>query len=163
VGESPAYHLVIGIDPGQSTGLVALRDGQLFGVRQGDWRSVMVTLRGLLHAAREDGVDAVIAIERFATTNRPGRRTTQPLATQICGAVDLLADVYGASVTRQSPADAKKLTTNTDLRNMGLWVRQTDVDRPDANDANDAMRHALLYLATYRATLYQKLRDRTDT
>jgi hypothetical protein len=107
----------------------------------------------LSHVGEDDR--AKIAIERFTSNQR--HTSHQPVAQQVIGAVETVAGRYGVPVVQQGAADARGLTPDGDLRSHGLWVTGGDVGRPDANDANMAIRHALLLLAGEHATWFESL------
>jgi hypothetical protein len=152
---------VIGVDPGKSTGLFALRDGKKAVVIQGEAGEVLRRLEDLLSGADPDlAIDAaLIAMERFVGGS--SRHSRQTDAQQVVGAVIDLAARYGVPIVFQNPADAKSFTTNDFLRKLGLWVTPSEVNAPDADDVRDAARHALLCLASHRAQTYCRLLERT--
>jgi hypothetical protein len=63
----------------------------------------------------------------------------------------------GVELVLQTPAAAKGLVTNDLLRRIGLWVTAAEIDKNDADDARDSLRHAVLYLATKHNTLFARL------
>lgn len=145
----------IGIDPGKSCGLAVLEDGRLLAVKQDSASSCMNTLEEYLqqYAGRSD-VDIEIGIERFTITPQTGRRTQQSSALEITGMVDMLAERYGVEVVRQTISDVKRFAADPLLRKLGLWVKSSDVDASDADDAKDAVRHALYRFAMRHASLF---------
>lgn len=147
---------VIGVDPGKSSGIFALRDGRRHLAYQGTTDFFLV-LEGLLQEAARELADVLVAMERFNQGSR--RHTHQADAQRAIGTVLALAARYGAPVVLQSPADAKAFMSNDRLRELDLWVVPAEVDAPDADDVRDAARHALLCLATHRAQTYVALVD----
>lgn len=141
--------------------MFALRDGRRALAAQGAPSEVLRRLEELLSGADPDlAVDsALIAMERFVGGSV--RHSRQPDAQQVVGAVIDLAARYGVPVVFQNPADAKSFTTNDFLRKLGLWITPAEVGAPDADDARDAARHALLCLASHRAQTYCRLLERT--
>lgn len=148
--------VTIGVDPGLSCGLAVLRDARLLRVVQGPAAHCMHVLEEYLqqYAGRAD-VDIEIGIERFTVTPQTGRRTQQTSALEITGMVDMLAERYGVEVVRQTISDVKTFAADPLLRKLDLWVKPSDVDAPDANDAKDAVRHAVYRLAMRHASLLQ--------
>jgi hypothetical protein len=146
---------VIGVDPGDSVGLALFIDGGFVFAKQGPPRELLPALEVMLGNGCRDSNRATIAVERFT----PGRRVTthQPAAQQVIGAVTRAGELYGARVVLQGAADAHGIASNELLRTLGLWQTGTDVDQPDANDANMAIRHALLTLAREHATQFERL------
>lgn len=147
--------ITIGIDPGLSCGLAILYDGRLLKVQQDTASSCMNILEEYLqqYAGRSD-VNVEIGIERFTITPQTGRRTQQTSALEITGMVDMLAERYGVEVVRQTISDVKKFASDPLLRKLGLWVKPSDVDASDADDAKDAVRHALYRFAMRHASLF---------
>lgn len=145
----------IGIDPGKSCGLAVLRDGQLLRVQQDSALPCMNILEEYLqlYAGRSD-VDIEIGIERFTITPQTGRRTQQTSALEITGMVDMLAERYGVEVIRQTISDVKTFAADPLLRKLGLWVKPSDVDASDADDAKDAVRHAVYRFAMRHASMF---------
>lgn len=150
---------VIGVDPGKSFGLFALRDGKRAGAFQGTPEDGLRYLTIELDDVYLEGADALIAMERFVGGS--SRHTRQTDAQQVVGAVIDLAARYKVPIVFQNPADAKSFTTNDFLRKLGLWVTPSEVGAPDADDVRDAARHALLCLASHRAQTYCRLLERT--
>lgn len=145
----------IGVDPGKSCGLAVLQDGQLLRVQQDSASSCMNILEEYLQQyAGRDNVDVEIGIERFTITPQTGRRTQQTGALEITGMVDMLAERYGVEVVRQTISDVKTFAPDPLLRKLGLWVKPSDVDASDADDAKDAVRHALYRFAMRHASMF---------
>jgi hypothetical protein len=152
---------VIGVDPGASCGMVVLVDGR----RAGYWQGPRVDLRDRLVAAIDglrhtygDEITISIACERF--TRRPERgnaRTQQSDAEWAIGVVEDVAIGRSCVFRKQSPGSAKRMAPNSLLRLLGLLTTAREVNRPDANDVNDAMRHAVLTLATIHAVTFDRL------
>lgn len=145
----------IGIDPGKSCGLAVLLDGRLIHVQQGSASSCMDALEACLtqYAYRSD-VDIEIGIERYTITPQTGRRTQQTSALEITGMVDMLAERYGVEVVRQTISDVKRFAADPLLRKLGLWVKPSDVNASDADDAKDAVRHAVYRFAMRHAAAF---------
>lgn len=155
----------LGVDPGASTGLCVLRgDGVRLHVQQGTPSQVLDDLTLRLPFLVQVGVDVLVGCERYQDPGggAPGqRRTAQPAAQQAIGVVAQLARFHGWLFRLQAPADAKALVSSSMLRTLGLWATARDVERRDANDANDATRHALTVLAHHRASLFDRILTRT--
>lgn len=147
---------VIGIDPGPSSGLVALRDGVLHTYYQGSPKNMILMLSATLCRAQRENESVVIACERYVSSGRPGR-THQVVPQQVIGQVELLATQYECELVMQSPGDAKRIAPNPMLRRLGLYRTPSDVVSHDANDVNDAARHAVLLLASRFVTVLERL------
>jgi hypothetical protein len=154
---------IAGLDPGESTGLLVLQLTSAGGVSvrtryQGPPSEALQRLEDVVRSAALWRQDVLIAGERFTVTDRTGKRTSQPTPLKVLGAAEQLAYQYtNVEFTLQSPADAKKLASNDVLRDVGFYTRASDVGCPDANDVNDAARHALLGLMRRKASVFDTL------
>lgn len=160
--------IIFGVDPGLSLGLfgitvppVPLGATYLPLTRlvtyQGDATIGISTLERELFLARKRENEVIIACERFTTLPSTGRMSQQTLPLEIIGQVEAHAMKYGVKFVLQAPGDAKKFCTNAQLRQFNLWTTPKMVGQSDANDVNDAARHALLALAKTRMTAYDAL------
>lgn len=148
---------IVGLDPGESTGLFGLRvdrsNVDCFVRFQGEAPKALHRLEQVIRDVAVWQENVVIAAERFTTTDKTGKRSSQPTPLRVLGAAEQLSYQYtNVEFTLQSPADAKKLMPNVRLRELGLYTSADLVGRPDANDVNDAARHALLGLLRRRAS-----------
>lgn len=97
----------------------------------------------------------MVSCEQFIELHGRGRpMTSQPDAQMIIGKVQVMCELYGRVCHMQSPSDAMALGTNAQLRAVGMQTTPQHVMQPDANDANMAIRHALLTLSRYSATTF---------
>lgn len=146
------------VDPGDSCGFCFLVDGDRVAYGQGEPLNVIGQVTGFLrfHLGKPDTY-AAVACERFTISRRTARLSPQRGALDVTA--ELRADVHrlGVAVSLQSPSDAKRLAPDKLLRSLGLWLTGGDLNLPDANDANDATRHALLWLARHRAATLDAL------
>lgn len=148
---------VVGVDPGVSTGLFVLRgDGFVLHRQQGTPSQVLDDLPLRFPFLCEPSGDVLVGCERFVQ-DQSNHRTAQPVPLQVIGVVEQLARTYGWRMHLQAPADAKTLAPSSLLRDLGLWTTPSQVERRDANDVNDAARHALTALAHHRASLFDRL------
>lgn len=148
---------VVGIDPGVSTGLVVLRgDGFVLHRQQGTPSQVLddVSLRFPFLCVPH--ADVLVGCERYVQ-DQSNHRTAQPVPLQVIGVVQHLAHLHGWQLRLQSPADVKALAPNSLLRTLQLYTTPAQVEQRDANDVNDAARHALAVLAHHRASLFDRL------
>lgn len=148
---------IIGVDPGRSTGVAVLREGARFAVFQGSPTAAVTSLSSLLAHLHRSHDEVLIACERYQVGPTAGARTAQSVTHEVIGTVRMLAEVNRYELIIQSPGDAKRLAPNPVLRRLGLYVTKHDVQRPDSHDANDAMRHALLALATRHPVTFERL------
>ncbi len=148
--------VVIGVDPGDSTGVAILHDGKLIyayqGVASDALRLVEVTLQ---HYTKAGADRIVVACERYVQMH--GTRTHQPAAAEMVGSVRAMAGLYGADFVQQLASDAWALVPNDLLRRLGMLQTGRGLQTPDADDGNMAVRHALLYLARTHATIFDQL------
>jgi hypothetical protein len=153
---------VIGVDPGSSTGVFVLRNFWLGPFAR--WQEPhtealtrLTSLLGQLQYTQPPTTTFVIAAERFIGAGSHGPRTHQPVAQRVCGQLEALAAELSVELVWQSPADAKRFAPNERLRSLGLYTSRGEVNQPDANDVNDAARHALLLLARRFAAHFEDL------
>lgn len=145
---------VIGIDPGPSTGMFITRNGRKFGVYQGSPIIALESLALLLEELNGDGARVHVACERYVSSGQPNR-THQSVPQQVIGSVLTIVERHGFPVSIQNPSDAKRIAPNDLLRSLGFYVMRGDVECRDANDVNDAARHAVLLLMTNYATVLE--------
>jgi hypothetical protein len=149
---------VIGIDPGKSCGIAIMHGPQLVKVWQGPSDRIADVLTRAIPLAMDGTITPRIACERF--TRRPERgnaRTVQNDAERVIGIVMYVSERAGCTLSLQSPASVKKLAPNTLLKRLGLYVSAAQYGWNDANDANDAVRHAVTLLATFHATVFNSM------
>lgn len=151
--------LIIGVDPGNSTGYsIFLDDARLtYGQMDSD-EAVSEISEVLLQYHRHPDIKSVVACERYQQGQR-NRFTQQATALHVISAIRTEAHRYGVAVLLQAPNDAKHLASNNLLRSLHLWLTGSDVGQKDADDVNDATRHVLLWMARNRVTLFEKLLD----
>lgn len=150
---------VIGVDPGKSCGLATLCDARLVAIWQGPVGALPERLEQAISYARTlTDRPIVVACERFI--KRPERggnvRSAQPDAEQAIGAVKLIAEREDVRLLLQQPSSVKTFAPNSLLRQLGLYVSARNYGWPDADDANDAVRHALLCTATVYASVFER-------
>lgn len=159
---------IFGVDPGLSLGLFGIKVPSVplgathlpltrLVTYQGDATVGINTLKRELFAALMRGDELVVACERFTVMPNAGRMTQQTLPLELIGQVEALAAKYETKFILQSPGDAKKFCSNTQLRQFNLWTSGKDVGHKDANDVNDAARHVIFALAKTRATAFDAL------
>lgn len=152
----------VGVDPGPSCGLSIVRgDGFRPHIQQGSPSAVLDDFSIRFPFLCAPGVDVLVGCERFVVTEQTARNSAQPVPLQVIGIVEQLARLHGWTFRLQAPSDVKRFVDNEMLRATGLWATGRDVEQRDANDANDATRHALAVLAAYRATMFDQILIRT--
>lgn len=148
--------VVIGVDPGDSTGVAILKDTTLWHTFQGtpeDGITLVELTIGRFHGT-EDSV--ALACERYVSMSRRGR-THQPTAQRAGGVLEHMARQHEIPFRWQGPADAWAIASNDRLKLLGMLQTPEDVQQPDAQDVNMAVRHALLYLSNTHATVFHQL------
>lgn len=136
--------LVVAVDPGGTTGLATYREGGLPFVSDGSvFASSQVDRRldvpDALAAMALHGCPMVVVVERFIINAATARKSAQPDALLVCGALEYMSHRNGWTFILQKPADAKTFSTDDKLKSLGWY-------RPGMGHANDAARHLLLAL-----------------
>jgi hypothetical protein len=157
--------MTVGVDPGKSVGVAALLNSNMFRVYQisldepqGRAR-LDACLFQLFTLATERHYRLLVGCERFIVNQRTARISQQSDAMEVTGVVRAISPV---DVELQSVADAHSFASNEKLRRLGLWITPSMVGRPDADDANSAMRQAVLLLARRSVRHYKQLVDRAS-
>ena len=155
---------VIGVDTGLSNGLACIRGNNLVAVWQGPPDQVRDQLTIMILSCLDGGGSLdigllpLIAAERF--TNRPTQgqpRTTQGDAERVLGVVKDVAERHSCKLVLQQPSSVKKFAPNSLLYRLGMHVKGSDIGQADANDINDAIRHALTATATSYAVVFDDM------
>jgi hypothetical protein len=156
--------IVLGVDPGDSMGIAELSDGWRTFVFQGPPNQALDALEQRLARARHPSTAAgeiTIACERFVPMQ--GRRMShQPTAQQLYGVVKRIAESRGIRFIAQGSSEARGIAPTQFMQAANLWTIPSELGLPDANDANMAMRHAILALAKYHATLFDQIHRRAE-
>lgn len=140
--------VLIGIDPGETTGIFAVSGEHLrpFVISERNAAHVMAQLERLLSTGDPE---VHIACERYLQQST--RITPQYTALETIGVVKWLALKYGAELTLQSRSQ-KAIISSFMLKSIGWWTSGT------RGHVNDAARHALIWLASHHPnhTLVQR-------
>ena len=145
--------ILVGVDPGNVTGIAVWWDPRVY--EPPDARGTLVTaevgaatvprvLRRMLDGQRP----ALIAIERY---KQNARKTHQPEAYHVTGAVRSFCEDMMVRCVYQSPSPAQRIGTHRRLKQLGFYVKSKD------NHANAATGHMLLLMATYWPETYANL------
>jgi hypothetical protein len=148
--------VIIGVDPGLSTGVAEIVDGRMVRIFQGPGGQAMDLLELILgeHSGHTDRRVSV-ACERFIQGSQA--HSHQPEAQQIVGLVLRAGEKHDVTVDLQAPSDALAIGQGPLLQRAGLWPLPSDVQQADADDVRMAVRHAVLYMARHHASLFQRL------
>lgn len=150
----------VGVDPGPSTGLFVLRgDGFVMHRQQGTPSQVLDDLALRFPFLCVGSTDVLVGCERYVQ-DQGNHRSAQPVPLQVIGVVAQLARLHLWSFHLQAPADAKAMFTNSLLRTLQVYTTAAQAEHRDANDVNDAARHALLVLAQRRTSLFDGILTR---
>lgn len=131
--------ILIAIDPGLLTGLVVVNKDTAEVLFSGELSEFEVsdkveTLLGV-HS------DVSIVMEKFTINANTHKKSAQPTALYLIGAIRYIYQKHtGKIVALQTPGDAKSFSTNDKLKAIGFWHKGGE------GHANDAFRHALLYM-----------------
>jgi hypothetical protein len=147
---------IIGVDPGDSTGVGIIKDGTLWKAFQGTPADALTLIELTITHFDENENEVAIACERYVSMQSRGR-THQPTAQRIGGAIENLAERHKRKFVWQGPADAWAIASNALLTQLGWLQTNLTVGQKDATDANMALRHALLYIARTYATQFDTL------
>jgi hypothetical protein len=139
---------VIGVDPGKMTGVVLWTPT---GMIADEFEQVDVEpyLEGMLKSLDRLDTDCFIGVQRFAILPGTHKKTRQAAASEVVGTVRDLGRKYGVTVDVQSASTAARFDNDT-LRRAGLFT-------PKCGHANDAARHVLVTLLTFRPDEVAKL------
>lgn len=133
---------IITIDPGVASGLCVvdyISGEQAFEiVEQGELNQFDTC--AWLEAYLEEGPVESVICETFTITQRTLKLSRQPASLEIIGAARYLTLKQCGKFLMQSPADAKRFSTDKRLKACGLW------HSTKGGHANDAARHMMLRL-----------------
>ncbi len=141
---------IIAIDPGKKTGIAGIKFED-----NGEW-SEFASAQGPLLEAVEwiEGLAPtldVLVVEDFIYTTATAQKTRQTWSTEGIGMLRYIAYKYSLDLTVQSPASAKKFSTDDKLRAM-VWYFPSK-----GGHQNDAARHLLLYCTNQKLIDPRKL------
>ena len=137
---------LLAIDPGKMTGWAELSyTSDSFTIHTASELTVdevWDTLYTSLDNTDSDKPD-VIVIEDFRITTGTGKLGSPDWSLRLIGAVEYLGFKYDIPVVKQYPSNAKAFSTNDKLRAVDMW------HKGGAGHANDALRHAMLYMVKH--------------
>jgi hypothetical protein len=143
--------ILIGVDPGKVTGISIWWDPDFYErahaldvMEVDDSTKVTARIRERLDGARPH----LMAVERF---HQDPRKTSQPAASEVTGAVRSLAEELHVRCVYQSPSPAKRIASTALLKRLGWWF-----PTPDGHQ-NAATAHVLLLMATFMPVKFGQL------
>jgi len=149
-----------GIDGGKSTGAVCIARQKIIWRRQATPEEILSELDARMARHGEHRSHPVLIGYEVFRQSGPARVTVQPEARDTAVRVEDLAARHGYLADGQTAADAKHMVPDSLLRAAGLWTLPSEIGESDANDVNDAARHALLVMARKRASEFDGLLQR---
>ena len=127
---------VLGVDPGNTTGLALLsieaHTPELARVAAEDFETTVSVIRDFVVTSTTG-----VAVERYTVGPQTLRKTRQPTAMWVIGVVMAVCQWAGVPCELQAPSDAKMAFRDERLHSLGLWT--------SSPHTRDATRHALLY------------------
>lgn len=138
---------VVAVDPGKATGIarVNIVNGQ---IKVGPWGLEVDDTVVAAQWVRNERPDLIV-VENFVP--RGGAKTWQPDALHLIGMLKYIAHIQDCAITLQSPADAKRWSSDAKLKQVGWW----EVSKSD--HVRDALRHLLLAVTRHQLVDVTKL------
>lgn len=129
------HKTVVAVDPGGTTGIC------LWSPEVGPSLMEMVPNEAVEFLAEcAAKIQPLYVIEKYTITAATAKMTQQHDALEIIGALKYIALKHRHPLVLQTPAEAKKFSTNEKLKRIGWY-------KPGLPHARDASRHALLFAA----------------
>ncbi len=129
--------VIVAVDPGGTTGLALWSRTVGLSLRELDDPAHAVDWLADIAGQIDYGI---FVVERYIITPATAKMSQQHDALEIIGAIKYLVRKHGHDLVMQTPAEAKKFSTDAKLKNIGWY-------QPGQGHARDASRHALLFLA----------------
>lgn len=130
---------LIAIDPGELTGWAVVDPVKAIVVESLEipvWTDVPDRVEYFL----DTWDDVKVVSEKYTINAQTHKKSPQPTAFYINGAVQWACSKRGLVVPLQTPAEAKTFSKNDKLKRIGFWHKGGE------GHANDAFRHALLWM-----------------
>lgn len=138
--------VLLAIDPGKMTGAAFLtynKDSPKFYMNSYEIPMSEINSWLLENLDEQAGDIDTVVIEDFKITAGTGKLGSPDWSLRIIGAVEYICEQYGIPVVKQYPSNAKSFSTNDKLRAVSMW------HKGGAGHANDALRHAMLYMVKH--------------
>lgn len=145
--------ILVGVDPGKVTGIAVWWDPNFYDTtgkvnidvaEVDDSTKVATVIRRMLDGQRPH----LIMVERC---RQNPRKTNQPEAVEVTGAVRSLAEELHVRCVYQSPSPAKKMGTTELLKRLDFWHPS------EGGHQNAATSHLLLGMATFMPVRFAQL------
>lgn len=148
--QQPKY--LLAIDPGLDTGVIYMDiEDPMEPIIIGSWELTPEEFYLMVEQIlSEKGSDIRVVIERFIISEATAKKSQQPWSLELIGVTRKECWKYGSMLVLQKPSD-KEFATNEKLRHVGFWHVGGE------GHANDAFRHALVYLNERYARWGKKL------
>jgi hypothetical protein len=133
-----AYELIVGVDPGGTTGLSILdlkTKTAWVGMQYSPWVQFCDVMEDRCFGW--EGLDALIATEKYVITKKTATLSQQDMSLKVNGVLEWLCAKFALDFNEQMSVSAKKMNGDEKLKDMGLYV-------PGRSHANDATRHLIL-------------------
>lgn len=135
--------LIIGVDPGVTTGIMALRypcpgGRSVAAVVQCDYGTTRIVLDAIMGRVTPD-TQVLIALESFVVGPRSSRSSSADAGRITRNLIGAIEDTWGGILVQRRATDVKPWATDYRLAAIGAL----DATPPKMRDARDAGRHAL--------------------
>lgn len=117
----PSSRLIVGVDPGGTTGLAWLLNDRFESVDL----APLEALDKIDELARRK-MPTIIAVERYTITAQTIKKTRQYDALEVIGASRWIAHRYRCTFLLQSPGEAQRAGNREVLRVLGWWAKGAD-------------------------------------
>lgn len=139
----PHLDCVVGIDPGETTGIAIFLDGELEGTHQVDHRghkNVGRALEEIIEAINCENITTVVVEDYRVYKNKAQSHTHSDLFTsRLIGAIETWTHINKIPLVKQMASQAKKFMTDSKLKAWGFWII-------GKRHSRDAIRHAATYI-----------------
>lgn len=137
---------ILAVDPGGTTGLAYwARDGETyrFEGEPGERQHKDQMLEDIQGWAHRFGHGLTIVCETYTITARTAKLSQQLDPLKIIGTLEYFVHMLSCRLVMQTPADAKRFSTDARLKAAGMW------HPTKGGHANDANRHLFMYLVKH--------------
>lgn len=136
---------VLALDPGKTTGWARWSNADIYAAGEVDFDGVTKLLRDFAYnyGSPTNGTPrGVIVCESFIINQNTPKNTQAPWSLELIGVARMFSREHmHHELTLQTPAAAKRFSTDNRLRAVNFWT-------PAKGHANDAARHLLLYMSS---------------